>query len=103
MSLYVVRDGERLLWVVAVVGEDVYGFVPETGNFHRNEGLRGDFFVEQELQYEQITVSRAKALIEAGLDPLDPDVMADHLTEWRADPKAFVPEQVFATVVADLR
>lgn len=59
--------------------------------------------MEQELQYEQITVSQAKELIDTGLEPLDADVMADHLADWRSDPKVFVPEQVFATVIADLR
>lgn len=29
--------------------------------------------------------------------------MADHLTEWSQDPEALDPEQVFASVIADLR
>lgn len=103
MSLYVVRDGERFVWMAAVLGEDVYCFVPDTGRFHRNEGLREDFFMERELQYEGVTVGRARALIESGLDRLDPEVMADHLAEWRDDPRGLLPEQVFASVVADLR
>ncbi|TDD42332.1 hypothetical protein E1263_42245 [Kribbella antibiotica] len=103
MSLYIVKDGERFLWVAAALGDEVYSFVPDLGTFHRNDGLRDDFFMERELQYEQITVTRAKALIESGLQPLDGEVMADHLTDWRSDPAALAPEQVFASVVADLR
>jgi len=103
VSLYVVRDRERFVWVAAVLGEDVYSYVPDTGKFHRNEGLRDDFFMERELEYEQVTVARAKNLIDAGIEPLDPEVMGDHLAEWAADPRGLSPEQVFASVVADLR
>jgi hypothetical protein len=103
VSLYAVRDGERFVWVAAVLGEDVYCFVPDTGRFHRNEGLRDDFFMDRELAYEAVTVARARRLIEGGLPALDPEVMADHLAEWRADSRALEPEQVFASVVADLR
>jgi hypothetical protein len=103
VSLYIVKDGERFVWVAARLGADIYTYVPNTGKFHRNEGLRDDFFMEQDLQYEETTVTGAKAAIEAGLEPLDEQVMADHLTDWRADSAAFDPEQVFAAVVADLR
>jgi hypothetical protein len=103
MSLYLVMDGDRFVWVAALIGEDIYTYVPNTGNFHRNEGLRDDFFMAQDLQYEQVTVSKAKAVIDSGLEPLDEELMGDHLEDWRRDPQALVPEQVFASVVADLR
>lgn len=103
MSLYVVRDGERFVWIAALLAEDIYTFVPNTGKFHLNEGLRDDYFMTRNLQYEQITVAKAKAMIEAGLEPVDEELMADSLTRWRSDPEQFHPEQVFASVVADLR
>jgi hypothetical protein len=103
MSLYLVRDGERFVWVAALLGEDIYTYVQNTGKFHRNAGLRDDFFMAQDLQYEQVTVGKAKAVIESGLEPLDEDVMGDHLEEWRNDPEGLDPEQVFASVVAGLR
>ena len=103
MSLYIVRDGERFLWVAAVLGEEVYCYVPDLGTFHRNDGLRDDYFMDRDLQYERIAVARAQELLRGGLQPLDAEVMADHLAEWREDPGALAPEQVFASVVADLR
>jgi hypothetical protein len=103
MSLYVVRDGERFVWIAALLAEDIYTYVPNTGKFHLNEGLRDDFFMAQDLQYEQVTVSKAKAMIDAGIEPVDEELMADSLTRWRSDPEQFDPEQVFASVVADLR
>lgn len=103
MSLYIVKDGDKPIWVAARLGADIYAYVPNTGKFHRNEGLRDDFFMERVLQYEETTVNGAKAAVEAGLEPLDEQVMADHLKDWRNDQAAFDPEQVFAAVVADLR
>ncbi|HEY0618490.1 MAG TPA: hypothetical protein VGD15_12910 [Kribbella sp.] len=103
MSLYIVKEGRRLVWLAARLGEDVYSYVPDTGKFHRNEGLRDDFFMEQDLQYEEISVAGARAAIDAGLEPLDEQLMADHLNDWRTDAAALDPEQVFATVVADLQ
>ena len=59
MSLYVVRDGERLVWIAALLAEDIYTYVPNTGKFHLNEGLRDDFFLARNLQYEQVSVAKA--------------------------------------------
>ncbi|GAA0961567.1 hypothetical protein GCM10009554_78250 [Kribbella koreensis] len=102
MSLYLVKDGGRFVWVAALIGEDIYTYVPDTGKFHRNEGLRDDYFMAQDLQYERVTVSKARAVIDAGLEPLDEDLMGDHLDDWRRDAEALAPEQVFASHVADL-
>jgi hypothetical protein len=103
LSLYIVKEGRRLVWLAARLGEDVYSYVPDTGKFHRNEGLRDDFFMEQDLQYEETSVAEARAAIDAGLEPLDEQLMADHLSDWRTDAAALDPEQVFAAVVADLQ
>jgi hypothetical protein len=102
VSLYIVKDGDRFVWLAAKLGHDIFAYVPNTGKFHRNDGLGDDFSMEQGLQYEEVSVIAAKAKLEAGLEPLDEQVMADHLKEWRADVAALEPEQVFAAVVADL-
>ncbi|MGY4771973.1 hypothetical protein ACXC9Q_34145 [Kribbella sp. CWNU-51] len=36
--LYLVKDWERELWVAALMDEDVWTYVGNTGRFHRNEG-----------------------------------------------------------------
>ncbi|MFI5712415.1 hypothetical protein [Kribbella sp. NPDC051620] len=79
--------------------------MPDTWKFHLNERLRDDFFMARDLQYEQVTVAKAKAkaMIDAGLEPVDEELMADSLTRWRSEPEQFDPEQVFASVVAGLR
>ncbi|TDO35655.1 hypothetical protein EV643_12266 [Kribbella sp. VKM Ac-2527] len=103
MSVYVVRDDSEFLWIAAVIAEDIYTYVPNTGKFHRNDGLREDFFMTRNLTYEEVTVTKAKDAIDAGLTPLDEQTMADHLSKWSQDPEALDPEQVFASVIADLR
>lgn len=103
MSLYVVREGERFVWLAALLGEDVYTYVPNTGRFHLNEGLREDYFMTRDLQYEEITAAKAQALIEAGIDDLDEDLMEDSLARWRSAPEQLAPDQVYAASVADLQ
>jgi hypothetical protein len=99
--LKVTRDG-RTLWLAALAGEDIYTYVPNTAKFHRNAGLRDDYFMERELQYDDIGVAEARELLDDGLPELDEERMADPLREWRADPEALDPETVFAAVSADL-
>jgi hypothetical protein len=103
MSLYIVKDGDRFVWLAALLAEDIYTYVPNTGKFHLNSGLRHDYFVERRLQYEEVTVVRAQAAIDKGMEPLDEKLMADHLRRWQVDPAPLDPEHVFAAVVADLR
>ncbi|WP_272948930.1 hypothetical protein [Kribbella soli] len=38
------RQGERRIWVAALVDEDVWTYVANTGKFHRNDGVRDDYF-----------------------------------------------------------
>ncbi len=97
----VAKDG-RTLWLAAVVGEDLYTYVPNTAKFHLNSGLRDDFVMARELQYDEIGLAEARQLLDGGVPSLDEDVMADPLREWRADPDPLDPETVFAAVSADL-
>lgn len=100
--LYLVKDGERPLWVAALVDEDVWTYVANTGKFHRNDGLRHDFFMLNELAYNEIGVTEARRLIAEGLGTLDEEQYADPLQRWRADQEAMESEIVFASLVADL-
>jgi hypothetical protein len=54
--LFLVKDGERELWVAALVDEDVWTYVAETGKFHRNEGARHDYYFLNELEYVEIGI-----------------------------------------------
>ena len=56
--LYLVKDGERELWVAALVDEDVWTYVGNTGN-HRNDGARHDFYFVNELEYVEIGIARS--------------------------------------------
>ncbi|SRR6266508_4587941 len=99
--LRVAKDG-RTLWLAAAVGEDIYTYVPNTAKFHRNSGLRDDYVMARELQYDEVGLAEARRLLDGGLPPLDEDGMADPLREWRADPEPLDPETVFAAASADL-
>ena len=100
--LYLVKDGERELWVAALVDEDVWTYVGNTGKFHRNEGARHDFYFLNELEYVDIGIAEAKRLIADGVGLVDETRLADSLERWRRDEHAMDPEIVFASMVADL-
>ncbi len=80
----------------------MYAYVPNTQRFHRNDGLRDDYFMERELEYDEIGVVDARRLIETELAALDEERMADALRDWRADPEPLEPQIVFAMANADL-
>lgn len=100
--LYLVKDGERELWVAALVDEDVWTYVANTGKFHRNEGARHDFYFLNELEYAEIGIAEAQRLIRAGVGTVDEQELADSIQRWREDPDAMDPEIVFAPMAADL-
>lgn len=98
MKLYLVKDGERQVWVAALAHEHMYSYVANTGYFHDNNALRNDFYMDFDYEYEEIDVVRAKALIAAGVGQLDETTRADALAKWRADPRPLLPNDVFAAV-----
>jgi hypothetical protein len=95
------EDGERV-WVAALIDEDVWSYVANTGRFHRNEGLRHDFFMLNELEYAEIGVSEARRLIAAGVGTLTEEWQADALDRWRQDAESLTVEAVLASQIADL-
>jgi hypothetical protein len=89
------------LWVAAVIDEDVWTYVANTGKFHRNEGARHDFFFLHELEYRDIGTGEARQLIAEGVGTVDETKYPDLVREWRDDPSPLDPDVVFASTVAD--
>lgn len=100
--LFLVSQGERRIWVAALVDEDVWTYVANTGKFHRNEGVRDDYFVNGEAQYADIGIAEAKRLIADGVGQVDTDQNPDSVRDWQRDEGAMDPEVVFASMAADL-
>ncbi|TDW87125.1 hypothetical protein EV137_5197 [Kribbella pratensis] len=100
--LFLVKDGETELWVAALVDEDVWTYVGNTGKFHYNEGARHDYYFLNGLQYVDIGIAEAKRLIQAGVGTVDEDELPDSVHRWREDPKGMDPDVVFASMAADL-
>ena len=95
------RTGEPLL-VAAVIDDDVWTYVANTGKFHRNKAARQDYFYLQQLAYDAIEIPEAKRLISTGLGTFDAAVDSETVQEWLDDPTPMDPEIVFASMAADL-
>ena len=100
--LFLVRDEERELWVAALVDEDVWTYVVNTGKFHRNDGARHDYFFLNELEYSDIGIPEAQRLIGRGVGTVDEEKFPDSFQRWRDDREAMDPDIVFASLAADL-
>ncbi|MEV8375570.1 hypothetical protein AB0P21_22730 [Kribbella sp. NPDC056861] len=100
--LFLVSEAGQQVWVAALIDEDIWTYVANTGRFHRNAGLRHDFFVLNELEYAEIGLSEARRLIAAGLGTLTEEWQSDALDAWQQDPQALTTEDVFASHIADL-
>ena len=102
-DLFLVKgnDGSDL-WVAAVIDEDVWTYVANTGKFHRNEGARHDYFFQHELEYQDIGIAEAQDLIAAGVGTVDANKYPDITADWHQDREALDPDVVFATASADL-
>ncbi|MFD7156026.1 hypothetical protein ACFV9C_15575 [Kribbella sp. NPDC059898] len=100
--LFLVSQGGRKVWVAALVDEDVWTYVGNTGQFHRNEGVRDDYFADNEASYVDIGIAEAKRLIADGVGQVDETQYPDVLDGWRQDADGMDPEVVFASLAADL-
>jgi hypothetical protein len=98
MRLFLVKDGDREVWVAALANEHMYSYVDNTGFFHDNNALRNDYYMDFDYEYEEIDIARAKELIAAGIGRLDETTRADALTKWRNDPRPLPVRDVFAAV-----
>jgi hypothetical protein len=101
VKLYVVSDGDRQTWLAARSGEDMYTYVPNTGSFHRNEGVGADFFLEGRSTYRPVGVPEARDLIAQRLGDLDAEDLADLLAEFRAEPSSLPVDAVLSAAVLD--
>jgi hypothetical protein len=88
--------------VAALVDEDVWTYVGNTGKFHRNEGVRDDYFLTNEAQYADIGIAEAKRRIAEGVGQVDEQKHFDAVQGWREDQNAMDPKVVFASMVANL-
>jgi hypothetical protein len=68
--LFLARDEERLLWVMALIDADVWTYVANTGKFHRNEALRDDYLAGTVLSYEEVGVTEARRAVESLQHPV---------------------------------
>jgi hypothetical protein len=100
--LFLVKDGDAEVWVAALVDEDVWTYVGNTGKFHYNEGARHDYYFLNGLQYVDIGIAEAKRLSRAGVGTVDEAQLPDAVQHWREDTKGMDPEVVFASMAADL-
>ena len=100
--LFLVSEGDRRVWVAALIDEDVWTYVANTGKFHRNEGVREDYFMLDRAEYSDIGISEARRLIDSGVGTVDESRFPDSVQGWRDDPEAMETEIVFASLAADL-
>lgn len=96
MKLYLVKDGDRPVWVAALAHETMYGYVVNTGKFHDNNALRNDYYMERDFTYEEIGSAEARRLIDNVIRPFDEAKYAEPLAKWRADPKPLDPAEVLS-------
>ena len=100
--LFLVTQGDRKVWVAALVDEDVWTYVGNTGKFHHNEGVSEDYFGPGLAQYSEIGVTEATRLIEAGVGQVDAEKKPDVVQGWLEDEEAMDVDIVFASMIADL-
>jgi hypothetical protein len=100
--LYLVTEGGRHLWVAALIDEDIWSYVANTAKFHRNDGLRDDFFMLNEAEYTEIGIGDARRLIGTGVGTVDEEQARDSVQGWREDREALGTDVVFALLAADL-
>jgi hypothetical protein len=100
--LYLVTAGATRIWVAALIDEDIWTYIVETGRLHRNDGLRHDYFMLREFGYTDIGLAEARRLISAGVGTIDPIIFPEVIEEWQADTDSLAPDQVFAAHIADL-
>ncbi|MET9317578.1 hypothetical protein ABZX12_37640 [Kribbella sp. NPDC003505] len=96
MRLYLVEEGDRLVWVAGPAHEVMYAYVANTGTFHNNNALRNDFYMVLNFTYEQIGPAAARRLIAQGVGTLDDDEDLTALAKWRSDPNPLSPADVLA-------
>lgn len=96
MNIYLVRSARGDAWV-AYEGPEarLYSYVPNTGKFHRNDGLTTDFFIEQRMEYVPLTREQARGLVDAGrIGRIDARRNGFVLDKFRADTDPIDPATI---------
>lgn len=89
MSLYLVKDGDRQLWVAHETDAgQLYVYVPNTGRFHRNRGLAADFYGEQHYSYEPLSGAEVQDAVRDKVGKLDGRTKRAQLDRYTADAAA---------------
>ena len=100
--LYLVSQGDRRIWVAALIDNDVWTYVANTGKFHRNAGVSEDYFMQSLADYTEIGITEAERLIATGVGTVDEEQARDSVQGWREDRQAMDVDTVFASLAADL-
>jgi hypothetical protein len=96
MSLYLVRKGDRQLWVGYEREDGFYTYLANTGQFVRNDAVGADFLMDREMDYEPLTPDQAQAKMAAGVGRVDERKMGWLVKEFRAEEaESLTVEQVF--------
>lgn len=98
MRLLKVSDGDRDLWVAALLGDRMYVYVDNTGQFHRNDALSEEYLLDQDLAYEPIGVSQARDFMSQHVGRGDDDKVRDQLARYHCDPNLLKIDIVVAQV-----
>jgi hypothetical protein len=98
VKLFRVAEGNRDVWVAALISDRMYVYVDNTGRFHQNAAVSEDYWQDQRLKYEPIGVSQAQALIDQHVGRGDEAQVKDQLDRYRADPDSFAVDAIFAQI-----
>jgi hypothetical protein len=98
MKLFKVSDGDRDLWVAALLGDRMYVYIDNTGRFHRNDALSEEYLLDQDLAYERIGVSQARGLMAQHVGRGDDIKVRDQLARYHSDPNPLKVDIVLAQV-----
>lgn len=106
MSLYLVLDGDRPLWIAHESLADgrarIYVWEPQTGPFHYNGGTSYDYHADQDDTYAPLTRAEAEQAMREGLIWHIRDENTDHfLTRLRRQNDSLDPRQVLDEAYAD--
>ena len=65
-ALYLVRDGDRTVALVAEQNGKLHCYIPNVDAFVYNEPMSVDFFIDREMDYEPVTAQDAASIIKEG-------------------------------------
>jgi hypothetical protein len=86
-TLYLVRDGDRIIWLANEHNDRLYVYVANLGTFVLNPPLSVDFLIDRAQTYEAVDAARAAEIMAAGrIGKIDPRSNRWLLEHFRAEP-----------------